>query len=87
MRNAIQLPATLAKVDGRTVIQNAPDIGAERAKRIANEGSEVARCAPSTPQLVVFARDETPVLAYEVRVFGRPAANHGSLRRLLRGRE
>ncbi|SFP19940.1 M4 family metallopeptidase [Variovorax sp. 770b2] len=76
MRNAIQLPATLAKVDGRTVIQNAPDIGADRAKGIAAErfGNGVERS--DAPQLVVFARDKTPVLAYEVRVFGAPNERH-----------
>jgi zinc metalloprotease ZmpA len=77
MRNAIQLPGTLARVDGRTVIQNAPDIGADRAKGIANERFGNGAMRSETPQLVVFARDETPVLAYEVRVFGKPAANHG----------
>jgi Zn-dependent metalloprotease len=78
LRNAIQLRATLAKVDGRTVIQNAPDIGFDRAKRIASEEFGNGAMRSEAPHLVVFARDETPVLAYEVRVFGRPAANHGA---------
>ena len=74
----IRLPETLAKVDGRTVIQNSPDIGAERAKQIAGERFASAVTRYGTPELVVFARDETPVLAYEVRIYGRATAAHGS---------
>ena len=74
----IELPETLAKVGGRTVIQNAPDIGAERARRIATESFASAVTRYGTPELVVFARDEKPVLAYEVRIYGRPTAAHGS---------
>ncbi len=78
LQGAIQLPDTLGKADGRTVIRNAPDIGAERAKRIAAESFASAVTRFSTPELVVFARDEKPVLAYEVRVYGRATAAHAS---------
>ncbi|MBJ2157993.1 M4 family metallopeptidase [Variovorax sp. IB41] len=74
---AIQLPGALGKVDGRTVIQNAPDIGAERAKSIAGEQFASAVTRSDAPELVVFARDEKPVLAYEVRIYGRATAAHG----------
>ncbi|MDM0009607.1 M4 family metallopeptidase [Variovorax sp. J22G73] len=77
-KSAIRLPETLGKVGGRTVIQNAPDIGAERAKSIAAQSFASAVLRYGTPELVVFARDETPVLAYAVRVYGRATAAHGS---------
>ncbi|HEX7864401.1 MAG TPA: M4 family metallopeptidase [Variovorax sp.] len=77
-KSAIRLPETLAKVDGRTVIRNAPDIGAERAKSIAAQNFASAVTRYGTPELVVFARDEAPVLAYAVRVYGRATAAHGS---------
>jgi Zn-dependent metalloprotease len=74
----ISLPGTLVTADGRTAIQGAPDIGAERAQRIAQESFASAVTNFGTTQLVVFARDETPVLAYEVRIYGKPNAAHGS---------
>jgi Zn-dependent metalloprotease len=77
-QRTIRLSETLGKVDGRTTIQNAPDIGAERAKRIAAESFASAVTRYGTPELVVFARDETPVLAYEVRVYGKATAAHAS---------
>ena len=77
-QRTIQLPETLGKVDGRTVIQNAPDIGAERAKQIATGSFASAVIRYGTPELVVFARDDTPVLAYEVRVYGKATAAHGN---------
>lgn len=77
-RSAVQSPQTLGSVDGRTVIQNAPDIGADRAKHIAAERFASAVTRYGTPDLVVFARNAAPVLAYEVRLYGRATPRHGT---------
>ena len=61
----------------RAVVRNAPDIGAARVKRIAAArfNSDVRRVDDA--ELVVFARDVTPTLAYAVRVYGKATDVHG----------
>ncbi|WP_175952449.1 M4 family metallopeptidase [Burkholderia sp. BCC0405] len=73
----ISLAGTIGKVGDRSVIRNAPDIGAARVKRIAaaHFNSDVRRVDDA--ELVVFARDVTPTLAYAVRVYGKATDAHG----------
>jgi zinc metalloprotease ZmpA len=73
----INLAGTIGKVGNRAVVRNAPDIGAARVKRIAAArfDSDVRRVDDA--ELVVFARDVAPTLAYAVRVYGRATDVHG----------
>ena len=73
----INLAGTIGKVGNRSVIRNAPDIGNARVKRIATArfNSDVRRVDDA--ELVVFARDVTPTLAYAVRVYGKSNDVHG----------
>ncbi|VWD28663.1 MULTISPECIES: M4 family metallopeptidase [Burkholderia] len=73
----INLTGTIGKVGNRSVVRNAPDIGAARVKRIAAArfDSDVRRVDDA--ELVVFARDVTPTLAYAVRVYGKATDTHG----------
>ncbi|CAB3971231.1 peptidase M4 [Burkholderia cenocepacia] len=73
----INLAGTIGKVGDRAVVRNAPDIGAARVKRIAAArfNSDVRRVDDA--ELVVFARDVTPTLAYAVRVYGKATDVHG----------
>ncbi|WP_423396147.1 M4 family metallopeptidase [Burkholderia sp. LMG 21824] len=73
----ISLAGTIGKVGDRSVIRNAPDIGAARVRRIAaaHFNSDVRRV--NDAELVVFARDVTPTLAYAVRVYGKATDAHG----------
>ncbi|OXI93176.1 MULTISPECIES: M4 family metallopeptidase [Burkholderia] len=73
----INLTGTIGKVGNRAVVRNAPDIGAARVKRIAAArfNSDVRRVEDA--ELVVFARDVTPTLAYAVRVYGKATDVHG----------
>ncbi|VWB18346.1 M4 family metallopeptidase [Burkholderia metallica] len=73
----IRLAGTIGKVGNRSVVRNAPDIGADRVRRIAAArfGSDVRRVDDA--ELVVFARDVTPTLAYAVRVYGKATDTHG----------
>ncbi|MCM3011510.1 hypothetical protein M3583_22880, partial [Bacillus subtilis] len=60
----INLAGSIGKVGNRAVIRNAPDVGATRARHIAAArfNSDVRRVDDA--ELVVFARDVTPTLAY-----------------------
>ena len=73
----INLAGTIGKVGNRAVVRNAPDVGATRARHIAAArfNSDVRRV--DEPELVVFARDVTPTLAYAVRVYGKSTDTHG----------
>ncbi|MCA8242345.1 M4 family metallopeptidase [Burkholderia sp. AU32262] len=73
----INLAGTIGKVGNRAVVRNAPDVGATRARHIAAArfNSDVRRV--DDPELVVFARDVTPTLAYAVRVYGKATDTHG----------
>ena len=73
----INLAGTIGKVGNRAVVRNAPDVGATRARHIAAArfNSDVRRV--DEPELVVFARDVTPTLAYAVRVYGKATDTHG----------
>lgn len=73
----INLAGTIGKVGNRAVVRNAPDVGATRARHIAAArfNSDVRRV--DDPELVVFARDVTPTLAYAVRVYGKSTDTHG----------
>ncbi|KOR21866.1 M4 family metallopeptidase [Burkholderia cenocepacia] len=73
----INLTGTIGKVGNRAVVRNAPDVGATRARHIAAArfNSDVRRV--DDPELVVFARDVTPTLAYAVRVYGKSTDTHG----------
>lgn len=73
----INLAGTIGKVGNRTVVRNAPDVGATRARHIAAArfNSDVRRV--DDPELIVFARDVTPTLAYAVRVYGKSTDTHG----------
>ncbi|WP_175885142.1 M4 family metallopeptidase [Burkholderia sp. BCC0044] len=73
----ISLAGTIGKVGNRAVVRNAPDIGATRARHIAAArfDSDVRRVDDA--ELVVFARDVTPTLAYAVRVHGKATDTHG----------
>ena len=73
----INLAGTIGKVGNRAVVRNAPDVGATRARHIAAArfNSDVRRV--DDPELVVFARDITPTLAYAVRVYGKSTDTHG----------
>ncbi|VWD12635.1 peptidase M4 [Burkholderia lata] len=73
----ISLAGTIGKVGGRSVVRNAPDIGAARVKRIAAArfDSDVRRVGDA--ELVVFALDVAPTLAYAVRVYGKATDAHG----------
>ncbi|MBN3840222.1 M4 family metallopeptidase [Burkholderia sp. Ac-20349] len=73
----INLSGTIGKVGNRSVVRNAPDIGAARVKRIAAArfNSDVRRVDDA--ELVVFARDVNPTLAYAVRVYGKATDAHG----------
>ncbi|MBR8071820.1 M4 family metallopeptidase [Burkholderia cenocepacia] len=73
----INLAGTIGKVGNRAVVRNAPDVGATRARHIAAArfNSDVRRVDDA--ELVVFARDVTPTLAYAVRVYGKATDTHG----------
>ncbi len=73
----INLAGTVGKVGNRAVVRNAPDVGATRARHIAAArfNSDVRRVEDA--ELVVFARDVTPTLAYAVRVYGKATDTHG----------
>lgn len=73
----INLVGTVGKVGNRAVVRNAPDVGATRARHIAAArfNSDVRRVDDA--ELVVFARDVTPTLAYAVRVYGKATDTHG----------
>ncbi|NTZ82345.1 M4 family metallopeptidase [Burkholderia metallica] len=73
----INLAGTIGKVGNRAVVRNAPDVGATRARQIAAArfDSDVRRVDDA--ELVVFARDVTPTLAYAVRVYGNATDTHG----------
>ncbi|UJH78156.1 M4 family metallopeptidase (plasmid) [Burkholderia cenocepacia] len=73
----INLAGTIGKVGNRAVVRNAPDVGATRARHIAAArfNSDVRRVDDA--ELVVFARDVTPTLAYAVRVYGKVTDTHG----------
>ncbi|RQV24530.1 peptidase M4 [Burkholderia cenocepacia] len=73
----INLAGTIGKVGNRAVVRNAPDVGATQARHIAAArfNSDVRRV--DEPELVVFARDVTPTLAYAVRVYGKSTDTHG----------
>ncbi|HHL4078015.1 M4 family metallopeptidase [Burkholderia sola] len=73
----INLAGTIGKAGNRAVVRNAPDVGATRARHIAAArfNSDVRRV--DDPELVVFARDVTPTLAYAVRVYGKSTDTHG----------
>ncbi|MDN7700465.1 M4 family metallopeptidase [Burkholderia semiarida] len=73
----INLAGTIGKVGNRAAVRNAPDVGATRARHIAAArfNSDVRRV--DDPELVVFARDVTPTLAYAVRVYGKATDTHG----------
>ncbi|MFH5255662.1 M4 family metallopeptidase [Burkholderia semiarida] len=73
----INLAGMIGKVGNRAVVRNAPDVGATRARHIAAArfNSDVRRV--DDPELVVFARDVTPTLAYAVRVYGKATDTHG----------
>lgn len=73
----INLVGTIGKVGNRAVVRNAPDVGATRARHIAAArfNSDVRRVDDA--ELVVFARDVTPTLAYAVRVYGKATDTHG----------
>ncbi|AZQ53491.1 M4 family metallopeptidase [Burkholderia cenocepacia] len=73
----INLAGTIGKVGNRAVIRNAPDVGATRARHVAAArfNSDVRRVDDA--ELVVFARDVTPTLAYAVRVYGKATDTHG----------
>ncbi|CAB3751615.1 peptidase M4 [Burkholderia sp. MSh2] len=73
----INLGNTIGKVGNRAVVRNAPDIGAATVRRIAAArfDSDVRRVDDA--ELVVFARDVTPTLAYAVRVYGKATDTHG----------
>ncbi len=73
----INLAGTIGKVGNRAVVRNAPDVGATRARQIAAArfDSDVRRVDDA--ELVVFARDVAPTLAYAVRVYGKATDTHG----------
>ncbi|MFB5149713.1 M4 family metallopeptidase [Burkholderia orbicola] len=73
----INLVGTVGKVGNRAVVRNAPDVGATRARHIAAArfNSDVRRVDDA--ELVVFARNVTPTLAYAVRVYGKATDTHG----------
>ncbi len=78
LQNAIKLDnVTLAKADGRTTVQNASDIGIEKAVSIATKRFASRVLSYETPELVVLARGKMPVLAYAVRVYGDATVAHG----------
>ncbi|MXN76112.1 M4 family peptidase [Burkholderia sp. 4701] len=73
----IDLAGKIGKAGDRYVVRNAPDVGAATARRVAvaRFGSEVRRV--DNAELVVFARDVAPTLAYAVRVYGKSTDVHG----------
>ncbi|RQY63548.1 M4 family metallopeptidase [Burkholderia stagnalis] len=73
----IDLAGKIGKAGDRYVVRNAPDVGAATARRVAvaRFGSEVRRV--DNAELVVFARDVAPTLAYTVRVYGKSTDVHG----------
>ncbi|RQV13153.1 M4 family peptidase [Burkholderia cenocepacia] len=73
----INLAGTIGNVGNRAVVRNAPDVGATRARHIAAArfNSDVRRVDDA--ELVVFARDVTPTLAYALRVYGKATDTHG----------
>ncbi|KWK18833.1 peptidase M4 [Burkholderia stagnalis] len=73
----IDLAGMIGKAGDRYVVRNAPDVGAATARRVAvaRFGSEVRRV--DNAELVVFARDVAPTLAYAVRVYGKSTDVHG----------
>lgn len=73
----INLAGTIGKVGNRSVVRNAPDVGATRARNVAAArfNSDVRRVEDA--ELVVFARDVAPTLAYAVRVYGKATDVHG----------
>ncbi|KVM83044.1 M4 family metallopeptidase [Burkholderia stagnalis] len=73
----IDLAGKIGKAGDRYVVRNAPDVGAATARRVAvaRFGSEVRRV--DNAELVVFARDVAPTLAYAVRVYGKSTDAHG----------
>ncbi|OMG72855.1 M4 family metallopeptidase [Burkholderia ubonensis] len=72
----IDLAGKVGKVGDRFVVRNAPDVGAAVARRAASTrfGAQVHRV--EGPELVVFARDTAPTLAYAVRVYGKATDAH-----------
>ncbi|WAS58109.1 M4 family metallopeptidase [Burkholderia ambifaria] len=73
----INLAGTIGKVGNRSVVRNAPDIGAARAKHIAAARFDSNVRRVDDAELVVFARDVAPTLAYAVRVYGKATDAHG----------
>ncbi|CAJ3897887.1 thermolysin metallopeptidase [Burkholderia pseudomallei] len=73
----IDLAGKIGKVGERFVVRNAPDVGADAARRVASKrfGADVRRVDGA--DLVVFARDAAPTLAYAVRVYGKATDAHG----------
>ncbi|MGU7771773.1 M4 family metallopeptidase [Burkholderia sp. MR1-5-21] len=73
----INLAGKIGKVGDRFVVRNAPDVGTVAARRVASArfGADVRRV--EGPDLVVFARDTAPTLAYAVRVYGKATDAHG----------
>ncbi|AOK20911.1 peptidase M4 [Burkholderia cepacia] len=73
----IDLAGKIGKIGDRFVVRNAPDVGAAVARRAASTrfGAQVRRV--EGPELVVFARDTAPTLAYAVRVYGKSNDVHG----------
>ncbi|MBN3815307.1 M4 family metallopeptidase [Paraburkholderia sp. Se-20369] len=72
----IDLAGKIGKAGDRYVVRNAPDVGAATARRVAvaRFGAEVRRI--DNAELVVFARDVVPTLAYAVRVYGKSTETH-----------
>ncbi|NTZ10882.1 M4 family metallopeptidase [Burkholderia metallica] len=73
----INLAGTIGKVGNRAVVRNAPDVGATRARQIAAARFDSNVRRVDDAELVVFARDVTPTLAYAVRVYGKATDTHG----------
>ena len=73
----INLAGTIGKVGNRSVVRNAPDIGAAKAKHIAAARFDSNVRRVDDAELVVFARDVAPTLAYAVRVYGKATDAHG----------
>ncbi|WP_126284010.1 M4 family metallopeptidase [Burkholderia stagnalis] len=73
----IDLAGKIGKAGERYVVRNAPDVGAATARRVAvaRFASDVRRVDDA--ELVVFARDVAPTLAYAVRVYGKSTDVHG----------
>jgi zinc metalloprotease ZmpA len=73
----INLAGKIGKAGDRFVVRNAPDVGAATAQRAATARFAAYVRRVDTPELVVFARDVTPTLAYAVRVYGKATDTHG----------